>query len=391
MNWWHICKRELQYIFRKDPRRIGFIFGASLAYLFIFGLLYAPHVVKNVPLIIYDEDQTTLSRSLVQALSDSERLTLVGQPISEEEMLDFLHEKQAFAAVHIPHDFAKNVTTGHSSPVLLMVDGSNLLITNTVTTTIQEVIMTFYQPISAKLTEAAGQLPTAAHNKSAPIQFNLRVLNNPTFSYLNFFVLGLAMAAFQQGIFLSIAASIISEYQLSELAKVHPAHVFLGKLLPYFVLCTFSFFLTLLIAMKVFEIPCKGSYSSLLYLSTAFIITAMGISSLVASFCKSEVTFTKLSLTYAVPAFTISGYIWPLHSMDAFNQFFAYTFPMLYLADTVRDIMVAGYAPLYYRNITVLSLAGVVLILLSAWIFAKRRRQLTLASENNIAANLTTN
>ncbi|MCE5286805.1 MAG: ABC transporter permease [Pelosinus sp.] len=384
MNWWHICKRELKDIFIKDPRRIGFIFGASLAYLFIFGLLYAPHVVKNVPLIIYNEDQSQLSRALVQALADSERLQIVGQPASEEEMQMYLHEKKAYAAIHIPHDFAQNVMAGRSSPVLMIVDGSNLLITNTVTTTIQEIIVAFSQPISTKLTETAGLLPTLAHNKSAPVQYNLRVLNNPTFSYLNFFVLGLAMAAFQQGVFLPIAASIIGEYKrLPELAGIHPAQVFLGKLLPYFVLCTISFFLTLFISIKAFDIPCKGSLLNLLYLSTAFILTAMGMSSLVASFCKSEITFTKLSLTYAVPAFTISGYIWPLQSMDAFNQFFAYTFPMLYLADTVRDIMVAGYAPLFYRNITVLSLAGICLILLSAWVYARKRRQLVLAAEKN--------
>lgn len=389
MNFWQILKRELRCIFVKDPRRIGIIFGASLAYLFIFALIYAPHIVKNVPLVICDEDQSQLSRSLVQAIADSERLQLVGQTTSEEAAAVYLHEKKAYAAIHIPHDFAKNVTAGRSSPVLLVVDGSNLLITNTVTTAIQEIIAAFSQPISARLTEATGLLPQIAHNKTAPVQYNLRVLNNPTFSYLNFFVLGLAMAAFQQAIFLPVAASLISEYQkLPELAGSHPVKVFLGKLLPYLILGTASFFLTLFIAVKVFAIPCKGSLISLLGLSTAFILSAIGLSSLVASFCKDEITFTKFALTYAVPAFTISGYIWPLHSMDVFNQFFAYTFPMLYLADAVRDIMVAGYAPLLYRNITVLSLSGIIMISLSMLVYAKKRRQFLLTSEkNSITAN----
>jgi ABC-2 type transport system permease protein len=341
-----------------------------------------------VPLVICDEDQSQLSRSLIQALSDSERLQLIGQPASEEELNAYLHEKKAYAAILIPHDFSQNVTAGRSSPVLLIADGSNLVITNTVTTTIQEVIISFSQPISAKLMEKAGQLPTQAHNKSAPVQFNLRVLNNPTFSYLNFFVLGLAMAAFQQGTFLSIGASITSEYQkLSELAGTHPAQVFLGKLLPYFILCTISFFLTLFISIRAFEIPCKGSFISLIFLSTAFILTAMGMSSLVASICKSEVTFTKLSLTYAVPAFTISGYIWPLQSMDAFNQLFAYTFPMLYLADTVRNIMLAGFAPLFYRNIAVLSLAGISLMVLSIYVYARKRRLSAPTANNSVTAS----
>lgn len=389
MNWWFVCKRELAYIFKKDRRRINFIFGASLAYLFIFGLLYAPHIVKDVPLVIYDEDQSKLSRSLIEALDSSERLFVIGQLASEEEMLAYLKEKRAYAAIHIPPNFTQKVTAGKSSPVLLIADGSNLLITNTITTTIQEIIAAFSQGTSTKLAETAGHLPTMAQGKSAPVQFNLRVLNNPTFSYLNFFVLGLAMAAFQQGIFLPIAASIISEYQnISELAEVHPIQVFIGKLLPYFVLGTLSFLITLQMSIKVFAIPCKGSFLSLFYLAIAFILTAMGISSLIASFCKSEITFTKFALTYSIPAFTISGFIWPLQSMDAFNQIFAYTFPLLYLSDTVRDIMLAGYSPLFYRNVTVLSLAGIILILLSSCLYAYKRRQLLASSENrSIAAN----
>ena len=80
MNIWQIFKREVHCMFIKDWRRANFIFGASIAYLVIFSLLYAPHVVQNVPLVICDEDQTQLSRSLVQAFADSERFQIVGQP-----------------------------------------------------------------------------------------------------------------------------------------------------------------------------------------------------------------------------------------------------------------------------------------------------------------------
>src|SRR5690242_18860336 len=120
MNLFEIVKRELKQMFIEDRRRVNFIFGASLAYLFIFGLLYAPHVVKNVPIVICDEDQSSLSRELIQALDDSERLKIILETSSEEEMLESLKEKRAYAAIHIPHDFTQKVTAGRSSPVLLM-------------------------------------------------------------------------------------------------------------------------------------------------------------------------------------------------------------------------------------------------------------------------------
>ena len=389
MNIWQIFKREVHYIFVKDRRRANFIFGASIAYLLIFGLLYGPQVVTNVPLVIYDEDQSQLSRSLVQAFADSERFQIISQPASQEEIEYLLHEQIAYAAIHIPHDFSQNVTAGRSSPVLLIASGLNLVITNTITTATQEILLTFNQEVSTKLGEQVGLSPILAQNKTAPLQIALRVLNNPTLSYLNFFVIGLAMAAFQQGIFLSVGASIISEYHnLRELAEVHPMQVMIGKLLPYFLFASLSFFLTLLIASKVFDIPCKGDLFSLFCLAMAFTLTAIGFSSLIASFCTSEITFTKLSLTYSIPAFTLSGYIWPLASMDGMSQIFAYTFPLFYFSDAVREIMLAGYSPALYHNILILLLLGLTLISLSTFVYTRKRQGIHLTGQ---PANVTVN
>lgn len=391
MTTGHIITSELHHIFVKDRRRANFIFGASIAYLIIFSLLYGPHVVENVPLVIYDENQTQLSRSLVQAFADSNRFQIISQPSTPEEMEHLLYEQTAYAAIYIPHDFSQNVTAGRSSPVLLIADGVNLVITNTITTATQEILLTFNQEVSTKLAEQVGLSPTLAANKTTPIQIALRVLNNPTLSYLNFFVIGLAMAAFQQGIFLSVGASIIAEYNnRQELASAHPLQVMIGKLLPYFVLCTTSFLLTLLIANKVFNIPCKGDLSSLFCLAAAFTLTAIGFSSLIASFCTSEITFTKLSLTYSIPAFTLSGYIWPLTSMDPVSQLLAYTFPLFYFSDAVREIMLAGYSPLLYRNMGILLTLGLALLSLSTFIYARKRQGIQYTGQqSNITANHT--
>ncbi|MBP2646017.1 MAG: hypothetical protein H6Q75_1457 [Firmicutes bacterium] len=374
MNWWQLVKRELYLMFRKDFRRVNFIFGASLAYLIIFGLLYGTHVITNVPLVIYDEDQTQLSRSLVQCFADSERFEIVAQPSSQEEMEYYLHEQTAYAAVHIPHDFASHVTSDKSSPVLLIASGINLAVTNTITTYTQEILAAFNQHVSTKLLEAAGVPETLASHKSAPITFAIRVLNNPTLSYLNFFVIGLAMAAFQQGIFLAVGASILYEYRnRDELAAIHPVKVMTAKMLPYFILASLSFFVTLYASIRLFDIPCKGTLLDLFFLSETFVLTAIGFSSLVASLCHSEITFTKLSLTYSIPAFTLSGYIWPLASMDAFSQTIAYIFPLFYLSDALRDLLLGGYSPELTRNITVLLVLGLVLTCLATWLYTKRR------------------
>jgi ABC-2 type transport system permease protein len=378
MNWWHILKREIRHMFITDRRRAIFLFGASLAYLTLFSLLYGTHTVKAVPLVIYDEDQTQFSRSLIQAFDDSERFQIVGYVTTQDDMENALHEKEAYAAVHIPKKFAQDAKSVRSSTVLLIADGANIIITNTVTSSAQEIIATFTKETGAGLTEINnGQLPSMSLNETGPIDFRLRVLNNPTQSYLSFFVLGLSMAAFQQGIFLAVGASILSEYQNpSELKNAHPLGIMAGKLFPYWISATIAFFLTVIAAIYFFEIPGKTSMISLFFLSTTFIFAAIGFSAFIASICNNELTFTRISIAYTVPAFVLSGYTWPQEAMDTIGKTISYTFPLSYFSNTFRELMIAGYSPFLYRNSFILFLFGLVFTSFAMVCYIRRIKQI---------------
>jgi ABC-2 type transport system permease protein len=378
MSWWHIFTREIKQMFITDRRRAIFLFGASLAYLFLFSLLYGTHTVKAIPLVIYDQDQTQFSRSLIQAFDDSERFQIVSYVTTQDDMENALHEKEAYAALDIPQKFTQDAKSAHSSTVLLLADGSNIIITNTITSAAQEIIAAFSRETGARLTEINNvQLPSMAFNKAGPIDLRLRVLNNPTQSYLSFFVLGLSMAAFQQGIFLAVGASILSEYQNpDELKNAHPLSIMTGKLFPYWISASLAFFITVIAAIYFFEIPGKASMISLFFLSAAFIFAAIGFSAFIASICNNELTFTRISIAYTVPAFVLSGYTWPQEAMDTVGKIISYTFPLSYFSNTFRELMIAGYSPVLYRNIFILFLFGFVFTSIAMLCYIRRTKQI---------------
>ena len=378
MNWLAIFKREIRHMFITDRRRAIFIFGAPLAYLLLFSLLYGTHTVKSVPLIIYDEDQTQFSRSLIQAFDDSERFNMIAAITTQEEMEDALLEKEAYAAVHIPKNFTRDVKFGRSSTVLLIADGGNIIITNTITNAAQEILANFSTETGAKLTEiSSGQLPTKAQKQTTPIEFRLRVLNNPTQSYLSFFVIGLAMASFQQGVFLAVGASIVGEYKNpADLKNSSALSIIVGKLLPYLLSATLAFFITIITAIYGFSIPFKGSLTNLLLLSEAFILAAIGFSTCIAALCDKELTFTRLSIAYTVPAFVLSGYTWPQEAMDIVGKTISYTFPLSYFSNTLRELMIAGYSPVLYTNTCILFSIGILFISMGATYYIKKLKRL---------------
>lgn len=378
MNWWDILNRELRQIFIQDPRRFIYLFGACAVYILLFGLLYGTHVLSAVPLVVYDEDQTSLSRSLVQAFEDSERYHIVAYVTSQEEMEEYLHTQKALTTITIPRNFSRDTKTGHSASVLVEVNGTNLIIANSVLSSAQEIIQAFSNNAGSKLVESTGQMPDQALHKVAPVTLGLRVLYNSTLSYLDFFVLGLAMAALQQGILLAVGASMISEYQnIQELRDVPALHIIVGKLLPYWFCGTLSFIMALTISTLAFDIPFKGDFASLLALGTAFSFTITAFASVLGAICLDEVSFTQFSLAYAVPAFIFSGYTWPQHSMDTLSLAISYIFPLTYFADTVRALMVSGHASTLQQNILILLIIGTILLAISTLVYINRRKHLS--------------
>ena len=142
MSWCQNFLAEAKNMLIKDPRRIIFLVGASIAYLVLFSILYSPGIVKNIPLVIYDEDNSMASRVLIQCIADSERFKITNQVNDQEVMNDLVKTKEAAVGIQIPRDFAKNIKLGLSADVLIFADGSNLVTVNAATTNLQNIIGT---------------------------------------------------------------------------------------------------------------------------------------------------------------------------------------------------------------------------------------------------------
>lgn len=123
MGFIALIRRELANAFLHDARRAIFLFGAATAYLILFGILYYPGVVKEIPTVVCDEEHTAYSRLLTRQVDDDERLGLVRVVADEGEARDMLRRKEVYAAVIIPADFSHDILNGHSAKVLFCSTG----------------------------------------------------------------------------------------------------------------------------------------------------------------------------------------------------------------------------------------------------------------------------
>lgn len=370
MGFIALIRRELANAFLHDARRAIFLFGAATAYLILFGILYYPGVVKEIPTVVCDEEHTAYSRLLTRQVDDDERLGLVRVVADEGEARDMLRRKEVYAAVIIPADFSHDILNGRSAKVLFMLNGANIITTNIATTAGNDIVNTFNTRFAAR--QAA--LRTSGDEQMlkkriSPVETTLRVLNNPTQSYMMFFMVGLAMAAMQQGIFLAVGAAVQGDFKDTEGLKGAPkAAVLVVKVAVYWLLSVLSFALVCVISYGL-GIPDRASVTALLTLASAFSFAAVSLGLFASSLFHNELQFVRASIMYTVPAFLFGGYTWPLEAMDPVTQVVAQAFPMAWMSNAVRELFLSGHLATLSHNLTALTVMGVIFLSLGSWIF----------------------
>lgn len=370
MGFIALIRRELANAFLHDARRAIFLFGAATAYLILFGILYYPGVVKEIPTVVCDEEHTAYSRLLTRQVDDDERLGLVRVVADEGEARDMLRRKEVYAAVIIPADFSHDILNGRSAKVLFMLNGANIITTNIATTAGNDIVNTFNTRFAAR--QAA--LRTSGDEQMlkkriSPVETTLRVLNNPTQSYMMFFMVGLAMAAMQQGIFLAVGAAVQGDFKDTEGLKGAPkAAVLVVKVAVYWLLSVLSFALVCVISYGL-GIPDRASVTALLTLASAFSFAAVSLGLFASSIFHNELQFVRASVMYTVPAFIFGGYTWPLEAMDPVTQVVAQAFPMAWMSNAVRELFLSGHLATLSHNLTALTVMGVIFFSLGSWIF----------------------
>lgn len=371
----HLIWVELGEI-KHDLRRPAFLFGAALAYLLVFGMLYIPNIVTAVPTVILDEDNSALSRQLVRDFEASDSYKITAYVTSQEEMLAALHDQTAIAAINIPHDFAKKAKTGSYSTVLYLTNGSNIILTNITSSAAQSITEDFSNKLAAQQVALRyGLNEGLVAHYIAPVTVHLRVLYNATQGYMFFFLIGLAMVAFQQGIVFAVGASSLYEVEHPEVMQGYGvAETMLAKTTVYWSLAMCSYLLVLLGITQGLGIDLHAPLWQLLLLA------AIGFCFFFSSFFPAELPFVRAAILYPVPCFIFSGYTWPIESMGENMQVVAQFFPLTQFSNTVRELFLIGSSPSY--TMCIVKLVGLMLLFFSlgGWLYRRRllrlRRQL---------------
>ena len=150
--------------------------------------------------------------------------------------------------------------------------------------------------------------------------------------------------------------------------------VMLGKLLPYFVIALLDAGFCLLVAAFWFQVPFRGSVTTLLVTTALFAIVILGIGYLISVRIRSQLGASQIALMLTMlPTTMLSGYTFPIDQMPASIQAVTFVVYARYYVSILRAIFLKG-SPItdLAGPVLALSLYAVVIIYLAARAFRKR-------------------
>jgi ABC-2 type transport system permease protein len=338
-EWKHILK---------DRRLFLILFFVPILYTVLFGSIYLHHKVTEMATVVIDEDQSPLSRQIIQAFEQSETFQIKKEYHSEEEVKRALSTGEAKVGLIIPSNFEAKLKHGETLPLLTLIDGSNMMISNSATKGANEVITTFSMGYSQKkLQLKQGLQNEEVMNTLSPIPFRYRIMYNSAFNYSDFMLYGLVGAILQQVLFLGIALTITREkdagtWQRFEAWRRNPWRIAYAKTAPYFLINFFNTAVTFVIALYAFGAPMSGSLLVGLAVVVSFTFAVSGIGYLISLFSSNQLGATQTAMLIAVPSFMLSGFTWPFEAMPKVLQVLGHMLPLTYFLDGVRNVFVKG-------------------------------------------------
>lgn len=300
---------------------------------FILGYEFSSQVTKNVPSMIVDHDNSTLSQNLVKQIDTNEVFDVKKYSQNDDDIKKLIDEGTIAVGIIIPENFSKDLINGQAPKIGVIYDGTQMSAVGATKGRISEVMGTIKAGYLANISEGKlGVMPDAVKSSIAPIQYNSRIIGNPTKSTPNFMLEGMLIAIAQVG---------IASVGIMASNKDHPL-ILIIKGIFFGIIGSISMFLTLMIQVKYFRVPYTGDIKAGIILTMLYGIgmSTFGIVFGQLSRHKDEAISSSLGLVSATVL--LSGYTFPVIAMPEVFTAIAKYVPYVYYGGALRELSLIG-------------------------------------------------
>ena len=333
-------KREFLSMFKYKGLLVLLFIGPIFLTLY-FGGVYYNDYVKDIPIAILDEDNSSMSHLIGNYFLSNERFTITQYPSSREELKNLIDHSEVHMGLIIPEGFESKVTTYESSQILAILDNSNIVVSNNALAQASLITQSISAGVEMKLIQGKGLSPKMAESIALVYNVGERMLFDPKMTYMNYLIICFLAVITQQLLLSAMGSTFIRDRDyLSKgnvIAKVIGTNnAFIAGIMP-------ALIISMIILKTLFRVQMVGSLITVIVMTLLFALALIGPSLIIASLTKNRIKYSQFAFMLSVPTFLTSGCMWPVSQMPQYLEIIIRMFwPLINYAKLVQEILVKG-------------------------------------------------
>ncbi|HEX2220281.1 MAG TPA: ABC transporter permease [Gemmatimonadales bacterium] len=338
----YLVRKEFLQIFR-DHTTVFQIFMIPVVQLLVLANA-ATFDVKQVAMLVVDEDRTTVSAGLVQRLEGGRQFRVVRYEPIDAGVDHALLDREVTAVLHIPDGFEEDLVGQGGAPVQLILNSEEGATAGIVQSYAAAILQSYARELDRTLPTAGSG---AGARRAAPLDLRAQRWYNPTRNYKHWMVPALLVSLTTIIGLLLTAQNITRENELGTLEQLNvtpitKAQFIAAKLIPFWLLSLLIFTIGLAIGKLVFDIPMRGNLLLVYLAAMVYLIVVLGLGLWISTITRTQQQAMFIAFFVILIFLLMSGLFTPVDSMPRWAQWVAEANPVKHFVAIMRAVLVRG-------------------------------------------------
>jgi ABC-2 type transport system permease protein len=336
----YLVQKEFRQVFR-DKAMLRIIFIVPLIQIVILGNAITTDV-KNIKIVIQDQDKTPYSRELVLQFVHCGYFKTIGFEESYSKLSDYLSSGKANLAIVIPKHFQRYIVLNKKPDVQVLVDGVDGNYAGVALGYISEIMQNYQKRLIASFPDLSLHVKNIHRAETEP-----RFWYNPNLESKPYIVPGIiAIMLLIITMFLT-SMGIVREKEIGTLEQlmvtpIRSYQLVLGKIIPFSILGIVVINIAMGFIYLIFGIAVKGSLLLMVFESMIFIISTLGLGVFISTIADTQQQALFMAWFTMICFILLSGFFIPIANMPHIIQKITLFNPLRYFIIILREIYLKG-------------------------------------------------
>ena len=347
--WWMI-KKELISL-KRHPTRLVSILVFPIIMILLFGYGMGGEMT-DLPVVVVSQSHGNLTDLTLNSIKNTDTYHVVEVIDDQKKAENMVDLGEVKAAIILPEDYDDTNSTSQKA-VTLYLDSSDQMASQILDSATQATFSKLSNMVASGSVTAVNENSTATpslshqlNNFKDDISLHInRIYGN--IKYIDFLVPAVLGMTVMMSCMMGMGATIAGERETGELARLFMtptsvSTVIGGKIASKLLIELVRALILIFMAILLFNVSIKGGILQTFIVLVFGALCFVGFGIMLSARTQTQEDYAQVVMPFSMPMMFVSGVFYPIETMPWILQKLAYVFPLTYLNDAMRGIMLKG-------------------------------------------------